>query len=326
MSKAFKSTRTADLIRAYGNIHRQGTDPNLFLFASPRSGSTWLMQILHSQPGTKICSEPFNLRRPGVARFFDTQDWKALYQEPINPRIKDYLDQIVADDKSIGFLNMFPFRHEHYRFRTHRIVFKVLHGLEDRIDWVKEAYDAKVIWLVRHPIAVSLSREVSPRLQAFLDSDYRRHFSAEQLNYARKIVAKGNDLQKNMLDWCFQNAVPLKQISEDWIVLTYEQLTMEPEQVLQYLTAELNLKGVEQMKAQLLKPSSSTVKSDAETQAKLQQVGGDRSWLVEKWRKKVDEQTEHQLMEMLDAFEIDIYQAGKFMPAEAYMVGNRAVA
>lgn len=323
MSKGFKTSKTADLIRAYGNIHRQGEAPNIFLFASPRSGSTWLMQILHSQPGTKICSEPFDLRRPGVAQYFGTEDWGALYQEPVNPRIEQYLNNIIADDKSIGFLNMFPFRHEHYRFKTDRIVFKVLHALEDRLDWIKDTYQAKVIWLLRHPIAVSLSREVSPRLDAFLQSDYTRHFNAEQLAYARKLAENGTEMEKNMLDWCLQNAVTLKQVSEDWIVLTYEQLTVEPELALQYLQAELHLSGVEDMKAQLLKPSSSTVKSDAETQARLQEEGADRTWLIEKWRKKVDEQQEYRLMEILDVFEMDVYTPGSYMPTEAYLLGNR---
>jgi hypothetical protein len=51
------------LVKALTNVHRQGPLPNVFLFATPRSGSTWLMEIIASQPGFKYYDEPLNPRR-----------------------------------------------------------------------------------------------------------------------------------------------------------------------------------------------------------------------------------------------------------------------
>ena len=55
-------------LRSVSNRHRPGTRPNVFVFTTPRSGSTWLMELIQTQPHFKQCSEPLNLRMPGIAR------------------------------------------------------------------------------------------------------------------------------------------------------------------------------------------------------------------------------------------------------------------
>ena len=42
---------------------------------------------------------------------------------------------------------------------------------------------------------VSLSRQVYPRLEAFMQSDYRRHFTPAQLGFARRIADSGSKLE-----------------------------------------------------------------------------------------------------------------------------------
>ncbi len=42
------------------SIHGSGSDPDIIIHATPRSGSTWLMEVLGSEPHTKFISEPFS--------------------------------------------------------------------------------------------------------------------------------------------------------------------------------------------------------------------------------------------------------------------------
>ncbi|MGH8501120.1 MAG: hypothetical protein ACREVE_01355, partial [Gammaproteobacteria bacterium] len=63
------------LIKYLCNFHRQGSKPNIFIFSTPRSGSTWLMELMLTQRGFKSCSEPFNLRFTEVATTLGIYDW-----------------------------------------------------------------------------------------------------------------------------------------------------------------------------------------------------------------------------------------------------------
>ncbi|MEO0895722.1 MAG: sulfotransferase [Bacteroidota bacterium] len=316
-----KQSRAANLARTLGNIHRQGSRPNIFVFATPRSGSTWLMEFLNQQAGTKACSELFNFRREGVKSYFKTEDWGILYENPMNPLVERYIEDIYAGKSSVGFLNIFPFRHKYYRVLSDRIVFKVLHGMEDRINWIKDTFEAKVILLLRHPIAVSLSRETFPRLDIFLNSDYSRNFTPEQLKYGRHILENGSKMEKGMLSWCLQNAVPLREANEDWVVVSFEQLNTEAARLIPILNEKLDLDtgNIDELLDQLNRPSSSSSKSDKETQQKLKESDpNDKTWLIEKWRSKVSVEEEQKLMEVLELFEIDYYEAGSFVPNKKY--------
>lgn len=315
-------SKASNLVRSYSNLHLQGKKPNIFLLATPRSGSTWLLELLHSQPGVKLCNEPLNYRNPSVADFFGTDPYEVSYYNPPHPKLEKYLDYIFSGSPKVGFLNIFPFHRQKHRFLTHRIVFKVLHGMEDKGNWLVEKYNSKVIILLRHPIAVSLSREIFPRLELFLNSDYGRHFTAEQIEFARGIVAHGSKMEKGMLSWCLQNSVPLRNAGEDTLVVTYEQLTTETEKMISVLVDGLDLdpESAAAMVEKAKKPSSSTRKSDPETQQRLKEGKEEdrQRWLVEKWRSKVSEAEEAELMKILEVFEMDVYKAGSFYPTENY--------
>ena len=84
-------------LRSVSNRHRPGTLPNVFVFTTPRSGSTWLMELIQTQPRFKQCSEPLNLRVDGVARRLGISDWEALYQDANWPRVRAYFRGLCDD-------------------------------------------------------------------------------------------------------------------------------------------------------------------------------------------------------------------------------------
>ena len=54
------------IIENNNNIHKPDGRPNVLLFSTPRSGSTWLMELILTQSGFKPCDEPFDLRQRHV--------------------------------------------------------------------------------------------------------------------------------------------------------------------------------------------------------------------------------------------------------------------
>ncbi|HEX5166501.1 MAG TPA: sulfotransferase [Thermomicrobiales bacterium] len=316
---SYRVSRTAALVHAtrpFVNIHRPGSLPNVFVASLPRSGSTWLMELIWSQPGFKPCDEPTDLRNPYVRKHLGITEWGQLYSDDAGERLFHYFDRLC--NGQLGFLNPRPFR-RYYRPATSRIVFKVIHGCEGRLNWLRDTFDGRIVYLVRHPVAVSLSREVLPTLPAMLDGPYRSHFTREQLEFAADIVRSGSKLERGVLSWCLQTSVPLHDATDDWVIASYEQLILDPATVVRHLAAKLELPNPQRMLDAIATPSQSSRKSDSATRKLLNADAPTRAQrLVEKWRDQVSDADERRAMEILDCFDIDFYRAGDPLPDRRY--------
>jgi Sulfotransferase domain len=302
------------LVKSVSNVHRPDGRANVLLFSTPRSGSTWLMELIWTQPGFKYCNQPLSLINAQVRLELGLNGWGELYDERSVPTLERYFDDICAG--RLRFANPSPLR-GHYRPVTHRIVFKEIHGLADRIDWFSDRFDARVAFLVRHPIAVAISAERFPLLGTFLTTAYRNHFTSEQITFANRVAADGSHVERGVLSWCLQNAVPLRDMSDDWALVTYEQLVIEPEPVIGELADKLELPEPDRIAEALTVPSVNVkIKSTDETRQLLYEGTRDRRpHLIEKWRQRVDEAEERRAMRALDVFGLDVYRAGDVFPA-----------
>ncbi len=320
-------------LKALNNIHIPSGKPDVFIFASARSGSTLMHELILTQPGFKPCKVPFDLRYGPIARHLASggiQSWADLYTESATDVIHAYIRGI--SDGKIHISDPFFFRN-HFRLLTRRIAFKILHACEDRISWFSDTFGGRIVYLLRHPIPVSFSRRQIPRLEVFVTSDYKRHFSRSQLDFARRVIDSGTDMERAVLDWCLQNSVALRQATDEWTIVSYEQLVLDPEPVVEALARRLDLPEPKRMLARLNKPSYSTKWSDEKTKKVLEERlhdGEERAdkrlntWLVEKWREKIEEGEEHRLMEMLDVFELDLYRSGDALPASRFWIRSPA--
>lgn len=296
------------------NVHRPDGSPNVFLFSMPRSGSTWAMELIGDQPGFKTCSEPLNLRLPLVRSHLGMADWRLLHDDDAEHIITSYFRRFC--DGTLHFLDPLPLRGHPYRFRSTRIVFKVLHGAEERINVLRDACNGRVAYLLRHPIAVSLSHEVLPRLDAYVDSTFARNFRTEQISFARRVIADGTELERGVLAWCFENAIPLRSRTPDWTVFTYEQLVLDPLPVVAELARALELGDPGRMQERLTIASAVKSKSDARTRRLLDSDDRDvRASLADKWRGQVSEAATRSAMDILPRFGITAYGPDGHLPA-----------
>jgi hypothetical protein len=182
-----------------------------------------------------------------------------------------------------------------------------------------------MIFSIRHPIPVTLSREVFPRLASFVHSEYSENFNKEQIAFAKDIIAHGTQLEKGVVDWCFQNAPLLRYPHPDLLLVTYEELTLNPAPVINRIAAHLALNDTSEMLNNVNKPSNSVSKSNRETAAVLGDSANyeaNKQWLIEKWRKKVAPGEEEKLMEILKVFELDIYASGDLLPHKKYWINQ----
>ncbi|WP_309396706.1 sulfotransferase domain-containing protein [Cerasicoccus maritimus] len=294
----------ARFAKSWSNIHTQGSEPNIFLFATPRGGSTWFMEMVWSQKGIKYCSEPFNVRMPQVARDLGVDSFDALWSDDVDSQIASYIDRIIGG--GIRYHNPNPLRH-HSDLLTDRIVFKVIHAGMDRIDWFVRRYHAQAAVVIRHPIPVSLSRKVFPLLDVFEKSDYRLKFTVEQRELVERVRAGSGHLAKGVVAWCLHNYVPLTSTHRDYMVVSYEDAVVNPEAMIDCFARYFNLSDKSRMLKQSQKASAVLRMSTPERQALLTQ-GGSRSALVNSWRKKVPEGEVREVMKILEVFGIDAYR------------------
>ena len=190
------------------------------------------MELIYSQPKFKACNEPFNLRNPNVSKYLGTSNWDDLYSMKFKNSFFNFFDDIIQ--RKVKFLNPNPFR-INYKLFSSRIVFKILHAGEDKIEQIDNKFNSNIIFLLRHPLAVTTSRKVLPRLNTFLNSDFKNNLSNKQLQYALQIANSNNFLKKGVLSWCIQNHALLKSLKSNYILITYEQMVTEPEVIIKYL-------------------------------------------------------------------------------------------
>lgn len=299
------------------NIHKQHESPNIFMFSSARSGSTWLMEIIATQNAMKLIDEPLLIDRLKRGKSPIPPSWEFLLPNPDRkPLLEDYFNKLIHNQVGIGSPK--PFSRFH-KWSTQRIVFKIF-NCKDLMNWFEEKFYSQVVYLVRHPIPTNLSRKRYKLLPLYLNNDEfcNRYLSHPQRKYCENLLEKGSNLQKKTLDWCLQNLAPLKFLDRSrWFCIHYEDIVMNPEITLDKLSAFLFLAEKEKLHKQYFLPSNSTTQSAKETLEYLEKNlnTDNRRFLINKWHKKVSQAEEEQVFEILHKFGIDIYDFGKDEPA-----------
>jgi len=314
------SRRLRLLVKSCANVHRRGARPDVFVFATPRSGSTWLMEIIASQPGFKYYDEPLNPRRENVRYGGLFPDYAALMPDARqDERIIGYLKDLQAGRH--GYMNPAPCRRNH-RFFTDRIVFKI-HEVEHLMDRAARECGGRLVYLLRHPIANSISRTVQPRLEHFLRSDYHAGLvgDAARSSAIRRLALSGSPLQRAVVSWCFENLQTLRHPDDARLVVTYEELVLNPMKASELLIRHLELDDHEAMIASFERPAINIRMSHAETLAAMASAdaGEKRIRLVTKWRKRIVPGQVADTAEVLAAFGIDAYDPAQSLAKPALL-------
>ena len=64
-------------LKSISNIHRDEGN-NVLIISNPRSGSTWLMEMIWSQNKFKAINEPLNIRRKEIAKYLGVSSFSYL--------------------------------------------------------------------------------------------------------------------------------------------------------------------------------------------------------------------------------------------------------
>jgi hypothetical protein len=309
------------VLKSVSNLHKQGDKPNVFLFATARGGSTWVMEILASQAGMKYYDEPFNVRRDNVARVGLFTKWEDLMPDTDDPaRVTKFLNDLVAGE--YPFMNPPPFR-PHHRLLTDRVVFKI-HEMEHLIGRIARDCNGLVVYLLRHPVSTTLSRTVFPRLELFLSSNYYADAvgDATRLREIRRIGAAGTRLQKGVVSWCFENLIPLQRPDFDGLFVTYEELLLNPSRSCDLFMQRLQFDDRNKMMEAFVTPAANISMSSAETLQEMAKTDPlDRAVsLISRWQAKVTPDDRTAVTEIMGLFGLNIYSGASVLAHPSYLL------
>jgi len=293
------------------NSHRPSNKPNVLIFSLPRSGSTWLQELIWTQPYFKYANEPLNLKGSFLRKISSINGFEELYKYETRHKVLDYFLRIT--EGRIHVFDPSPIR-KYYRFSTSRIVFKVIHGGEIFFKDIAEHTNSKAIFLLRNPIAVALSRKQLPRIKELTSPKVLSIFSEEEKLVISETLKSGNDRELKILMWCIQNKLVLHYLPEDAIIIAYEQLITEPEQTLKKIAFHCDLPDLDKMIKSVSIPSAVSTQSESESVNLMQDNIEMRLKLIANWRNKVTDEEAKTYFGICEKLNFGIYSNESDLP------------
>ena len=278
----------------------------IFIFGFPRSGSTWLMNILGSINGAAMLFEPFN-------PYQDKRFKPYTYRHKIYPylvRKKEEKFSILIKRLLTGTLiSWWSLSHEKFKrfIKSNLLVVKILRA-NFIFDWFEENYpNNKKIILLRHPCAVINSMKRSPGgWHSLKKSTLLKMNELSEQNYNLDFI---NDCQTKeelyMVFWCIENAHLLNQkINKNTLIVFYENLFLNAEaelsKIFNFLDVELNNDVIAAYK----KISKTT---NADNSLKADEP-------LKKWQKEFDEEELSSFQNILNTFSVNAYNVKNYKP------------
>jgi len=313
------------IIWQYASWHRQDMNKkNICIFASRRSGSTLLMQILAANRGVTFSDQPFSLFTASSENLNKLPICESGQIISPDSEERALLREYIAGvfDGQIKANMPWKIFSKDYSYISDRIVMKIT-AAKSIIGWIDEQFDVETVILTRHPIAQALSvlrNQWLPTHKAFLRNQIYvdTYLDSAQLKFCWRLKSVGSDLEKRVLDWCLENLpmIRLMDVRPKWLYVSYEDLVRNTEMILKMLALQLDLKNIDQMCKKADAPSRSTrVGSTLSTRRKIQLQDAD--YLTERWKIKVSDSEEAACFEILGTLNIDLYTLGSFTPTRA---------
>lgn len=182
------------------------------------------------------------------------------------------------------------------------------------LSWMKTHFDARILFLIRHPAAVVLSQMRAPhawkpdiRIQGYCgDVRLIEHLGKR---YHRLLEKQLNPAQSLTLSWCIENTIALRQANESGIpVVCYEKLLEEGDTEWARIASILDLENV---------PDSGIISKPS------QQAWGEKAkdaMLVREydlWMRNIADSVADDIQGILDETGFSLYRMSQALPVES---------
>jgi hypothetical protein len=324
MTSAIRLPRPVKTRLYHPFLYQQGNAKNILLFSSRRGGSTLLEQIITCNRGFRSIDQPFDLFTPHTeagkikAKFLPDMYWSQFISlsDSEECQVKHYMSLALSGQlRLLGGIERWDFP-----ILGHRTFMKILNA-SPLIDWFSQNFEVKICYLMRHPIPQSLSvmqNKWGITADAYLKNSHfvESYLNLEQVNLAEYILENGDYFQQAVLNWVFENLVPLKYAKESFSKIAYENLILDSDKIITMLSNELDLPEIEGMSREVARPSRSAKFSGKANQKNLKDR--DPKTIISNWMKKVSSIQINQVDQILNTFEIQDYLSDSPFPNNTF--------
>lgn len=299
--------------RAYLALMRDigDTSDAILLAGLGRSGTTWVSNTINPNHDFRYIFEPFNRVRHCQCKQIDFLDFHChLYIRPEShsPERNEVARKILSGelkDLVFDFENAQSFLQGKRKLKfSKRIIKTICSNLF--LKWINVNFrEVPIILLMRHPIPVFLSRQVSWGRQGVIDEQYpfrtylnKRPELLEDHLYPFQDYLEGlqDPFEVSVANWCIQHYVPLRQFEKgDIYVAFYENLCLNPETEFKKIYEYLNIQGVNVFPENFDKAYAATSIREQEIKA------GNK---LKDWRTAITGQQLKKALDILDRFQL----------------------
>ena len=277
------------------------TRNTILLAGTPRSGTTWVGQILGAVNGYSLVNEPLGLKMPGVKRAGFS--W-TTHREPDEdwPAGEAVLRRYFTGR---GMTVKLLMRNRLGAFVHHGLVVKEVKA-NRLLPWIVRRFALRgTIHLIRHPCAVVSSQMAHFPVRDPCRADNFRYLERHEprlLEWAKRLRT---DWEERALTWALDQRVPLRAPEpRSWITVNYETLVLEGEAELERIFEPLQLTISPRVRAALAQNS---------WQTRAQSLDHARATAAERlgvWRKRLSAEQISDILEVCDRCGVRIYGEG----------------
>ena len=291
-----------------------GSSParTLFLAGSPRSGTTWLAEIINHDNRYRTIFEPFRPARVTLTRNFRSRQY--LRPGTDDPALTVPIDRILAG----RIRDPWTDQHNTRLLANRRLVKDPWSSL--MLGWMSQRYPLMpMVLVIRHPCAVVSSQLAMGAWKWHVDlEDVLSQGSLVEDHLAPHldaVRAAETVFERHVVLWCIENLVALSHLEGRRAhVVFYEDLCLDPIPQLERLFAFVGMPFDPAAGPDMLRPSALT-----RTDSAIAKGEG----LVDGWRRHVDPGDVRRAADLVAAFGLDtIYGEGPLPVGRVVAAGD----
>lgn len=308
------------------NTRSYSSQNTIAIYAQPRSGSTWLAEILKNIPNGLILNEPLwrgflrtDGKLPGKfdGRLNETRTLNFYYYQPI-PEEENWQEAEVFFDKlfrgGIPKLGLYSLNTTSQLQKKDLFIFKFCYG-NLMFHWHLSHFNIKPIVLIRHPCAVIASQLKNIGYKYVINKPF---FQLPNFRY-NEYFAPYLDILKNIHTpegilaafWAI-NTMAITgqhQHKKEWYSLPYEKLYLNTHEETGKLFDWLEKSMPPLIEHSLFKPSVTASVASQEILKKRDPIHH-----LGKWKKELNQKQIATIMHIVHDIGVDFYSAGELEP------------
>jgi len=289
------------LVSSATSFARRNYDParSILVFGSPRSGTTWLMNLICASPGRAAVFEPLNrVYDPWLARIVG-DEWLRLTADADHPELERFFTVVMAGHHLTRWSSNRSSLTD--LLRASRLVVKFVRAMR-AMGWIARRFPANAkVAILRHPCAVVSSMVASPGKW----NDWSREYVTERVlavvgDAHRPFLARLKTREQLLAAWWAADtrALLTETSPADVLVLTYEMLVCQPSATLERLFSHLG-EAVPPGALEGTRRASETANPGAA-------IRTGRAPLAE-WRRRVEPMTARAILDVVEALGVSVY-------------------